>query len=140
MSYNPPVASEAAGGNGPPEIASSTKIVVMDGNSLGSGFKPVEVFSKTTMAAEATVAAAASEAVEAPKSAGVPMPLISWTSSHQSDKANSSCVQLANEHETQLKNLTLVNILILVVLLIVFIANAREGECDMQFNEPYYRH
>lgn len=57
-------------------------------------------------------------------SIGVPMPLITWTS----DKANSSCVQLANEHETQLKNLTLVNILILVVLLIVFIANAREGK------------
>lgn len=56
----------------------------------------------------------------------VPMPLISWTSSDNS-KANSSCVQLANEHETQLKNLTLVNILIIVVLFIVFIANAREG-------------
>merc|ERR1719412_803990 len=46
--------------------------------------------------------------------AGVPMPmaLLSWNS----DKAaNSSCVQLANEHETQLKNLTLVNVLIFVV-------------------------
>lgn len=56
----------------------------------------------------------------------VPMALISWTSSR--NKANSSCVQLANEHETQLKNLTLVNILILVVLIIVFIANAKEGK------------
>ena len=54
------------------------------------------------------------------------MALISWTSSR--NKANSSCVQLANEHETQLKNLTLVNILILVVLIIVFIANAKEGK------------
>ena len=35
---------------------------------------------------------------------------------------------MANEHETQLKNLTLVNILILVVLIIVFIANAKEGK------------
>ena len=59
----------------------------------------------------------------------VPMSLISWSASHQSsDKANSSCVQLASEHETQLKNLTLVNILILVVLIIVFIANAKEGK------------
>ena len=57
----------------------------------------------------------------------VPMSLISWTAS-SSDKANSSCVQLASEHETQLKNLTLVNILILVVLIIVFIANAKEGK------------
>lgn len=62
---------------------------------------------------------------ESTKNAGVPMPmaLFSWNS----DKANSSCVQLANEHETQLKNLTLVNILIFVVLFIVFIANAREA-------------
>ena len=35
---------------------------------------------------------------------------------------------MADEHETQLKNLTLVNVLILVVLFIVFIANAREGK------------
>merc|ERR1719210_1275342 len=70
-------------------------------------------------------AATASEAASlaSTRSAGVPMALISWTS----DKANSSCVQLANEHETQLRNLTLVNILILVVLFIVFIANAREA-------------
>merc|ERR1719412_2468202 len=52
------------------------------------------------------------------------MALISWTSD---SSANSSCVRQANEHETQLKNLTLVNILILVVLFIVFIANAREA-------------
>merc|ERR1719412_113266 len=52
------------------------------------------------------------------------MALISWTSD---SSANSSCVRQANEHETQLKNLTLVNILILVVLFIVFIANAKEA-------------
>ncbi len=53
-----------------------------------------------------------------------PQALISWSS----DNVNKSCVQQpANEHETQLKNLTLVNILILVVLFIVFIANAKEG-------------
>ena len=64
----------------------------------------------------------------------VPMSLISWSASHQSsDKANSSCVQLASEHETQLKNLTLVNILILVVLIIVFIANATEGKESIFF-------
>ena len=64
----------------------------------------------------------------------VPMSLISWSASHQSsDKANSSCVQLASEHETQLKNLTLVNILILVVLIIVFIANAKEGKESIFF-------
>ena len=55
--------------------------------------------------------------------------LISWSASNpSSDKANSSCIQLASEHETQLKNLTLVNILILIVLIIVFIANAKEGK------------
>lgn len=59
------------------------------------------------------------------QSVGVPMPLISWTSD---SSANSSCVKRANEHETQLKNLTLVNVLILIVLIIVFIANAREGK------------
>ena len=64
----------------------------------------------------------------------VPMSLISWTAS-SSDKANSSCVQLASEHETQLKNLTLVNILILVVLIIVFIANAKEGNT---ISKPIY--
>ena len=62
------------------------------------------------------------------------MALISWTSSR--NKANSSCVQLANEHETQLKNLTLVNILILVVLIIVFIANAKEGK-KMMFSKMF---
>ena len=38
---------------------------------------------------------------------------------------------MADEHETQLKNLTLVNVLILVVLFIVFIANAREGKYNI---------
>lgn len=60
------------------------------------------------------------------------MPLIWWSSDHQSpgdsssSSDESSCLILADEHETQLKNLTLVNVLILVVLFIVFIANARE--------------
>ena len=61
------------------------------------------------------------------KAVGVPMALISWTSTSDKSNNSSSCVQMANEHETQLKNLTLVNVLILVVLFIVFIANAREG-------------
>ena len=71
------------------------------------------------------------------QSVGVPMPLIWWTSDHQSpgdyssSSDESSCLILADEHETQLKNLTLVNVLILVVLFIVFIANAREGKYNI---------
>ena len=71
------------------------------------------------------------------QSVGVPMPLIWWSSDHQnpgdssSSSDESSCLILADEHETQLKNLTLVNVLILVVLFIVFIANAREGKYNI---------
>ena len=81
------------------------------------------------------VASVASEATV--QSVGVPMPLIWWTSDHQSSGGDSSssdessCLILADEHETQLKNLTLVNVLILVVLFIVFIANAREGKYNI---------
>jgi hypothetical protein len=39
-----------------------------------------------------------------------------------------TCSSPAGDHENELKNLTLVNILILVVLLIVLLANAREGQ------------
>ena len=83
-------------------------------------------FEEMTAPAASMVSKVASVASEATvQSVGVPMALISWTSD---SSANSSCVRQANEHETQLKNLTLVNILILVVLFIVFIANAREGK------------
>jgi len=96
------------------EMASSTNIVVVDDleqPQLKQQQQPPQQLP---------------EVLTTSKSAGpVPMALISWTTS--SNKANSSCVQLANEHETQLKNLTLVNILILIVLIIVFIANAREA-------------
>ena len=99
------------------EMASSTNIVVVDNDLEGQPRQP-QPGQPGQPEAAATVL---SKSGVGP----VPMALISWTSS---DKANSSCVQVANEHETQLKNLTLVNILILVVLIIVFIANAKEGK------------
>ena len=103
------------------EMASSTNIVVVDNDLEGQPRQP-QPGQPGQPEAAATVLS---------KSGGpVPMALISWTSS---DKANSSCVQVANEHETQLKNLTLVNILILVVLIIVFIANAKEGKESIFF-------
>ena len=39
-----------------------------------------------------------------------------------------TCSRPAGEHESELKNLTLVNILIIVVCIIVLLANAREGQ------------
>ena len=101
------------------EMASSTNIVVVD-NDLED--QPRQQQQQPGQPGGQPEAAAT---VLSKSSGPVPMALISWTSS---DKANSSCVQVANEHETQLKNLTLVNILILVVLIIVFIANAKEGK------------
>ena len=107
-------------------VASSVVLSSLSPSTLSSsGMTSVSNgLSSPASSAAAAANAEATAALASTRSAGVPMALISWTS----DKANSSCVQLANEHETQLRNLTLVNALILIVLLIVFIANAREGK------------
>merc|ERR1719367_27333 len=106
-------------------VASSVVLSSLSPSTLSSsGMTSVSNgLSSPASSAAAAANAEATAALASTRSAGVPMALISWTS----DKANSSCVQLANEHETQLRNLTLVNALILIVLLIVFIANAREA-------------
>ena len=103
-------------------VASSVVLSSLSPSTLSSSGGMTSV--SDGLSSPASEAAEATAALVSTRSAGVPMALISWTS----DKANSSCVQLANEHETQLRNLTLVNALILIVLLIVFIANAREGK------------
>ena len=97
---------------------------------------PPAVVLATEVVTSSSSVVAASTGDTTVQSVGVPMPLIWWTSDHQSQPGDysstssdeSSCLILADEHETQLKNLTLVNVLILVVLFIVFIANAREGK------------
>ncbi len=106
-------------------VASSVVLSSLSPSTLSSsGMTSVSNGLSSPASSAAAANAEATAALASTRSAGVPMALISWTS----DKANSSCVQLANEHETQLRNLTLVNALILIVLLIVFIANAREGK------------
>ena len=102
----------------PPAVILATEVVTSSSSSVAAS---------STMGDTTTV-----------QSVGVPMPLIWWTSDHQSpgdysstSSDESSCLILADEHETQLKNLTLVNVLILVVLFIVFIANAREGKYNI---------
>jgi hypothetical protein len=47
--------------------------------------------------------------------------------SRTASNSTKTCSTPAGEHENELKNLTLVNILIIVVLLLVLLANAREG-------------
>ena len=95
----------------------------------------VVLATEVVTSSSSSVVAASTGDTTTVQSVGVPMPLIWWTSDHQSpgdysstSSDESSCLILADEHETQLKNLTLVNVLILVVLFIVFIANAREGK------------
>ena len=57
------------------------------------------------------------------------LPLI-WGSEKNCSTSNSSKAthSISKKHETELNNLTLVNILIVVVLFLVLIANAKEGE------------
>lgn len=52
---------------------------------------------------------------------------------------NDSCSNPLSPHEADLRNLTVINVLIIVVLLIVLIANAREGKTCFGFFEAFER-
>ncbi len=76
---------------------------------------------KVTTADTATFATAAKENPAGVQLLPTPQPLI-WRTS------NESCDQVITEHEADLRNITILNVLIIITLIITLLANAKEGE------------